>query len=235
MDIVGSSIHYFFETGSDEPVEVFIDENFDHLMYPSVFLRGFKNMNRIERHALQLCNGKILDIGAGAGCHSLYLQSKGFEVIALDRSKLCCSIMNLRGVKNIICSEILKLNTGKYDTILLLMNGLGIAGELQAVKTYLNHIKKLLSEKGKIFVDSTDIRYTLLLDKSKDEDMRYFGETEMLLKFQNKKEPLKWLYIDAVRLLKLSEECGLNCIILKSDSKHRFLAQISCGDHEAHP
>lgn len=234
MDIVGSSILDLNETGIDEPVEVFIDGKFDHLMYPSVFYRSFKNMNRIERHALQLCKGKILDIGAGAGCHSLYLQEKGLDVTALDMSKYCCRVMKSRGILKVTYSKILEHTTGKFDTILLLMNGLGIAGELDNAAVYLNHIKKLLSPNGEILIDSTDISYTLINDQVKN-NLPYFGETEMLLKFRNQEEPLKWLYIDEIQLIKLSAECGMKCVILKSDSKHRFLAQISFEDHEVHP
>lgn len=235
MDNLGKSIRAYFENKIDEPVEVYIDSHFDHLMYPSVFFRSFKNMNKLERLAIQLCRGKILDVGAGAGCHSLYLKSKGFDVTSIDKSELCCETMKLRGLKNIICSDLLSFDQGKYDTILLLMNGLGIAGELNNVTKYLNHLKTLLRKTGKILVDSTDIRYTLSEEIIDSDQQPYYGETHMTMRFKNKEEPLAWLYIDSQLLTELSEQSGLRCVILKSDSKHRFLAQISCANPEAHP
>ena len=76
-------------------------------MYPSVFFRKQKDMNDIELAALNSVQGKILDVGAGAGCHSLVLQLLGHEVTALESSKQSCEVMRQRGLKQVVQSDIM--------------------------------------------------------------------------------------------------------------------------------
>src|SRR5690554_6971619 len=47
--------------------------------------RSFDEMPEIEQKALKLARGKVLDVGCGAGSHTLYLQEKGLDVLAIDR------------------------------------------------------------------------------------------------------------------------------------------------------
>ncbi len=61
--------------------------------------RNYQDMPKLEQQALDLCQGKVLDIGCGAGSHSLYLQEKGFDVSAIDISKGAIEVCQLRGLK----------------------------------------------------------------------------------------------------------------------------------------
>lgn len=96
--------------------------------------RSEQEMPQLEKRALELVRGKVLDIGAGAGCHALALKEKGFEVKAIDVSPLSCEVMKARGIEDVECINLFDPQLqGKFDTILLLMNGTGIAGKLCAL------------------------------------------------------------------------------------------------------
>ena len=83
-------------------------------------------MPELEKHALQLVKGKVLDVGAGAGAHSLYLQDSGYDVTAMDISELSCEVMTERGIKNVICNDVWNCKVEQFDSILLMMNGIGL-------------------------------------------------------------------------------------------------------------
>src|SRR5690606_16554255 len=105
------------------------------LPLPYLF-RSFNEMPKLEQKALQMVKGKTLDVGCGAGSHSLYLQEKGFDIKAIDVSKGAVEVAKLRGVNQVELKDILN-ETEPFDTILLLMNGTGIFQELSQVSRYL--------------------------------------------------------------------------------------------------
>lgn len=148
----------------------------DHLF------RTFDNMPHLEQKALNMAYGKVLDIGAGAGCHALALQERGMDVKAIDISPLSCEVMKERGIKDVECVNLFcKQLQGKYDTLLLLMNGTGIAGKLSQLPALLNRLKELLSEEGQILIDSSDLKYIYENeDGSMDIDLnaQYYGEVD---------------------------------------------------------
>jgi len=182
----------------------------------------------MERIALQLCKGKILDAGAGAGSHSLCLQDNGLEVDALDISPGCIEVMAKREVKSIIHQNLFSLKEKKYTTILMLMNGLGICGTLDGCNLFLQFIKTILEEGGQVIADSTDLG--LLYDDAGKYDStpgRYFGETEFVMNYQSiTSDPFNWLYIDFRTLETLVDFNGLQCEQIMKDRSGKFLARI---------
>lgn len=190
--------------------------------------RSHSEMAEMERIALQLCKGKILDAGAGAGSHSLYLQDNDLEVDALDISPGCIEVMAKREVKSIIHQNLFSLTEKKYTTILMLMNGLGICGTLDGCNLFLQFIKTILEEGGQIIADSTDLG-SLYDDAGKSESTpdRYFGETEFVMKYQSiTSDPFNWLYLDFRTLETLVDFNGLQCEQIMKDTSGKFLARI---------
>ena len=115
----------------------------DVLPIPYLF-RSYKEMPKLEQKALDLAFGKVLDVGCGAGSHSLYLQNeKGLDVKAIDISVGAIEVCKKRGIKNVEVLDVLKEVT-QFDTILLLMNGTGVFQELNQVTKYLSHLISLL-------------------------------------------------------------------------------------------
>ena len=202
----------------------------DVLPLPYLF-RGFKDMPKLEQSALKLCKGSVLDVGCGAGSHSLYLQEKGIKVKAIDISKGAIEVSKKRGV---LKAEILNIldETETFDTILLLMNGTGIFQELSQVSKYLRHLKSLLKPKGQILIDSSDIKYMYEDEDGgfwMDTNANYYGELDYYLSYKGEKEiPMKWLYLDFEALKLACETIGLACELVCEGAHFDYLARLSC-------
>ena len=200
-DLMGRAIwdYFYQENPEDLQTETSISELDD--LPVSYLFRNYKEMNALEKKALDLSFGKVLDVGAGAGSHSLYLQNKrNLDVAALDISPKSIEICKARGVKNAVCEDFLKFSNDKFDTILLLMNGTGIFQSLKNLDQYLQKLKNLISENGQILIDSTDILY--MYDQDDDGGVLvpaigYYGELDYYIHYKGESElPMKWLYLD---------------------------------------
>ncbi len=194
--------------------------------------RDFDEMPLFEQKALQLANGKILDVGAGAGSHSLYLQEKNLNVKAIDISPKAIEACKLRGVKNAEAIHLLEMpSTEKFDTILILMNGTGIFQNLFLIGAYLEKLKELLNPNGQILIDGTDIIY--MFDDDDDGgkwipgDKNYYGEVDFIVHYKGMQdEAIEWLYLDFETLKNACEHHGLQCKrLLKEDDS--YLAKIT--------
>lgn len=200
-DLMGRAIwdYYYQENPEDLQTETSISE-LDNLPVSYLF-RDYQEMNALEKKALDLSFGKVLDVGSGAGSHSLYLQNeRKLEVTALDISPKSIEVCKARGVKNAICEDLLQFSEKNFDTVLLLMNGTGIFQSLEHIDQYLQKLKSLVAENGQILLDSTDILY--MYDQDEDGGVLvpakgYYGELDYYLHYKGESElPMKWLYLD---------------------------------------
>ena len=200
-DLMGRAIwdYYYQENPEDLQTETSISEMDD--LPVSYLFRDYQDMNALEKKALDLSFGKVLDVGSGAGSHSLYLQNeRKLEVTALDISPKSIEICKARGVKNAICEDLLQFSEKNFDTVLLLMNGTGIFQSLEHIDQYLQKLKSLVAENGQILLDSTDILY--MYDQDEDGGVLvpatgYYGELDYYLHYKGESElPMKWLYLD---------------------------------------
>ncbi len=230
-DPMGAAIRDYQIKGKASRLRV-LSSMFDEDEMPVAHLfRTFNQMPRLEQKALSMAKGRVLDIGAGAGCHALALQERGLEVKAIDISPLSCEVMKERGVKDAECVNLFNPQLqGKYDTLLLLMNGTGIAGKLNRLPMLLNRLKELLAEGGQILIDSSDLKYIYENeDGSMDIDLNapYYGEVDYQMQYKNVKgEPFDWLYTDPMLLASISKQCGLNCEIVEEGENYDFLARL---------
>ena len=187
-------------------------------------------MPKIEQTALQLAKGKILDVGCGAGSHSLYLQENGLEVTAIDISSNAIKACELRGIKMARVQNVLDLENEKFDTILLLMNGTGIFGSLNNTAVYLQKLKSLLAPNGQILIDSSDIIY--MFDEAEDGSKwipaeGYYGELSFSISYKNQTEdPFPWLYLDYNTLQNVAHANGLQCELLAEGAHFDYLAKL---------
>lgn len=200
-DLMGRAIwdYYYQENSEDLQTETSISELDD--LPVSYLFRDYQEMNALEKKALDLSFGKVLDVGSGAGSHSLYLQNeRKLEVTALDISPKSIEVCKARGVKNAICEDLLQFSEKNFDTVLLLMNGTGIFQSLEHIDQYLQKLKSLVAENGQILLDSTDILY--MYDQDEDGGVLvpatcYYGELDYYLHYKGESElPMKWLYLD---------------------------------------
>lgn len=230
-DPIGQAIQDFYKKGKNN--DLIINSNYteDERIPSSYFFRTEKEMPLTERTALKNCKGKILDIGAAAGCHSMLLQKKGYNVTALEISELAAEVLKSRGIQKVICNNIFSYEEDKFDTLLLLMNGTGIGGTLAGLKTLLEHLKNLLNEKGQILIDSSDIRYlfeeedgSVWVDVAND---KYVGEMEYEVTYKKLKTNFKWLFIDFDTLNTIAEEIGFQCSLVEKGEHYDFLARLT--------
>lgn len=189
------------------------------------FFRDADEMPDLEFFAITECKGKVLDIGAGAGSHALVLQDRGIDVTAIDISPLSVQVMMERGVKKAFEADIFTYHPGKFDTLLLLMNGVGLAGDLDGLRALLVHFKSLLNPAGQILFDSSDINY--LYEGNLPQD-KYYGEIAYQYQYkQLKTEWFKWLYIDEQTLVIIANEVGFDVDVLVEDEYDQYLVRLT--------
>lgn len=196
-------------------------------MFIEVFFRSKKELFDVEQKALEICRGKVLDIGAGAGSSTLELQNKMIEVDALEISELASRVMYLRGVKSIITGNIFDFAPSeKYDTLLLMMNTIGLVGELKSLGFLFLTLKKMLKPDGQILFDSSDIGY--LYDGNMPTE-KYYGEMDYRYEYDNQKgEWFKWLYVDFDTAKKVALAEGLNLLLaLMNKETGQYLAKAT--------
>ena len=196
----------------------------------TTLFRSFRDMPKLEQKALKMAKGRILDVGAGSGCHSLWLQDKGLDVTAIDISPYSIETMKERGVVNVVEQDFFTLEE-KYDTILMLMNGIGIVGGLDKLPDFFKHIDNILAEDGQLLCDSSDICYLYEDEDGIIElpcDGKYYGELEYTMCYDDIcGDSFPWLYIDINTLRNYAELHGFKMEIVRRGEHYDYLARIT--------
>ncbi len=187
--------------------------------------RTYQSMPKIEQTALDMAKGRTLDVGAASGCHSLVLQERGIDVTAIDISPLSVETMKERGVKSVREQDFFMLENKQYDTILMLMNGIGIVGTLARMPEFFRLLDKILAPGGQVLCDSSDISYVFEGDMP---DMDYYGEQSFQMQYRDTiGEPFPWLYIDADTLQQVAEASGYAAEVIAEGEHYDYLARIT--------
>jgi SAM-dependent methyltransferase len=201
-------------------------------MSVTYLFRRFSEMPKIEQKALQLAKGRVLDVGCGAGSHSLYLQNeKKLDVVSIDISPNAIEACKLQGLQDARAINVLDFEGEKFDTILLLMNGTGIFEKLSKISGYLQKLKSLLNEDGQILIDSSDIIY--MFDEDEDggkwiPSVGYYGEVTFTVSYKNEtEESFNWLYVDYNTLQNATHANGLGCELIVEGEHYDYLAKLT--------
>lgn len=225
MDPMGRAIADYFKTRKADRLRVF-SPMFEEDEFPlRTLFRTYKSMPGIEQKALDMAKGRTLDVGAASGCHSLVIQKKGIDVTAIDISPLSVETMKQRGVKNVREQDFFTLEGQQYDTILMLMNGIGIVGTLDRMPEFFKLLDKILAPGGQVLCDSSDISYVFEGDMP---DMDYYGEQSFQMQYKDTiGESFPWLYIDADTLKQVAEENGYAAEVIAEGEHYDYLARIT--------
>ena len=231
-DILGTALLDYQNGNYTEDITTYSSlQEEDVLPLPYMF-RSFKDMPELEQKGLQLCKGKVLDVGCGAGSHSLYLQEKGTFVTGLDVSKGAIEVSKLRGLKNTAHSELLDYEGELFDTILILMNGVGLAGTLDRLEPFFSKLKTLLKEDGQILLDSSDIIYMFEDDEDGGywipDNVNYYGEVSFEMEYKKEKSvSFPWLYVDYNTLQRAANYSNLTCELVMEGEHYDYLARLT--------
>jgi len=228
-DPIGKAIKEFALDRRPNDIIVSSDICEDDIIPLEVLFRTFEDMPEIEKIALQRASGKVLDVGAGAGIHATYLSDMGQDVTCIDISEGAVDYLKRIELKA-YQSDFFAFNEGTYDSILMLMNGIGIAGTLANLEKTLEHAKSLLNAGGKILCDSSDVRYIY-----EDEDgsmwvnlnTDYYGNFRFQMKYKKEKGPwFDWLYVDFDSLFQAAKNVGLKAVRVTEIDDH-YLAELT--------
>ncbi len=231
-DPMGYAVSEYYRKPASINIRVFSSQFDEDVIPVSHLFRSYPEMSPLEKRAIDLATGSILDIGAGAGCHALALQEQKKEVTAIDISPLLVETMKERGVRR---TKLLNFfDPGfqeQYDTILMLMNGAGIIGKTENMPLFFNRIKQLLTPGGSLYLDSSDLRYLYEEeDGSFEIDLAagYYGEVDFQMQYKTVKgASFDWLYIDFQTLGYYASRYGFRTELIEEGEHYDYLARIT--------
>jgi SAM-dependent methyltransferase len=233
MTPYGLALLDFFNGDSSAKVVAQREDGLRSDLPTSVFFRAPTEFSPLEQTALALCRGEVLDVGAGAGCHSLAIQDRGMKVWAIDISSQGVEIMSKRGVKRVQRADVFKFQAGPFDTLLLLMHGLGMVANLPGLDRFLHHAHNLVKPDGQILCDSLDVRVTtepihLAYQDANRQAGCYFGEIRMQFEYKGQLGPFfSWLHVDAETLAEHAKKTRWACRIVRREGNGDYLAQLT--------
>lgn len=236
MEPYGQALRDCFAGDTAAAVMVRRDDGYVDDLPLTIFFRRESDFSLIERTTIDRCRGYVLDIGAGAGCHSLALQDRGMRVQAIDICRDAVTVMRQRGVREVRQIDVFDLDAGGFDTLLLLMHGIGVVEDLAGLDRFLQHARHLITVDGRIVVDSLDVRYTdepqhRAYQQAKQQAGFYRGEVRMQFEYRGAIGPFfGWLHIDPETLGNHAAAMGWHCEILHREADGDYLAQLTLTD-----
>jgi len=226
MDVFGEALKDQFSKPPSETLWVHNSYDEPEEMPVDIYFREESEMPDLELKALELCKGKVLDVGAGVGSHALVLQRRGFDVTGMDISASAVQIMKQRGLKKAFEGNILKYKDEQFDTLLFMMNGIGLTGTIGGLTSFLKDVKSLLNLGGQLIFDSSDLAY--LYQEVAFPIQGYYGEVSFRYEYKSVKGSwFKWIYVDQKTLKSLAEKQGWIVEIVFEDDQDQYLARLS--------
>ena len=229
-DPMGAAIYDYFHNGCASTLVVHSSMFDDDEIPVETLFRSFDDMPYVEQRALEMAYGHILDVGAASGCHSLALAQMGKTSVAVDISPLSVSVMKERGVEARQVNFYDETFADKFDTVLMLMNGTGIIGNLDNIPIFFERLRQLLKPGGVVLIDSSDLRYlfeeedgSLMIDLADE----YYGQLDYQIEYNGVVgEPFDWLYLDFETLAFYAEENGFQANLVAEGNHYDYLAAL---------
>jgi SAM-dependent methyltransferase len=228
-DPIGKAIHDYSTTRTPSEILVHSDICEDDIIPTEILFRTDDELPKLEAEAIRRCRGEILDVGAGAGAHATILQDLGNKVECIDISPGAVEFMKAAGL-NAREKDFFDLEGESYDTVLMLMNGLGLSGTLANLENTLTKAKSLLKEGGRILCDSSDVKFIYTDDDGSlwmDLNSDYYGNFRFQMSFKNELGPwFDWLYVDFDSLFNAAKNVGLQARKVMTQEDH-YLAELT--------
>lgn len=186
----------------------------------------------LEISAMEQCNGHILDVGSAAGRHSLELIRRGFKVTSLDIAPEMEVIMKDRGLSDILIADVMQFSGQRFDTLLMLMNGIGMVETLKGLEQFLNHAHQLIVPGGQIVCDSIDVsvgndsQHKAYTENNLSQG-RPAGQQAFTMEYDGGDSTrFDWLHIDFPSLSQICQCTGWEANLIESESDGHYLCKI---------
>ena len=228
-DPIGQAILDYSKSKKPADILVHSDLCDDDIIPIEVLFRTYQEMPQLEKEALTICKGKILDVGSGAGVHASWLVSKGFQTDLLEPSLGAFEFLKAKKF-NVYRQHFQDFDTEvKYDTILMLMNGIGIAGTFSNLIPFFKKVKSLLNPGGQLIFDSSDVSYLYEDEDGSilyDLNSAYYGNFKFSMEYKSEVgEWFDWLYVDYDSVHAIAKELGAKSEKIIEIDNH-YLARI---------
>ena len=182
----------------------------------SWYFTPYREFLPIEKKALKLARGRVLDVGCGAGRHSLYLQQRGLRVTALDISLSIAELALVRGVRDVRIGDAcqpLPFREGEFETVILFGNNLGVAGTPARLVRMLREFHRITSRRGRIIATTIMPSTTKPIHRHYSqrnlERGRAIGQVRMrLVRGNHKGGWMEWLLLAPTDLMQLAAKAG---------------------------
>jgi SAM-dependent methyltransferase len=229
----GLALLDYFQGNASAELIIRRDDGVDAALSVRHFFRAPDEFSAIDHRALSLSKGRVLDVGAGSGLHSLALQSRGFPVTAIDVSRHAVEIMSQRGVEDVHCADVFDFAGGPFDTLLMMGHGIGVVENIAGLDRFLQHARSLVAEGGQIVADSVDVQQTddpahLAYHEANRKAGRYVGEIRLQLEHQGRVgPPCGWLHVDAGTLGEHAKRAGWGIQVIVEEPSGEYLARLA--------
>ncbi len=227
-DLFGKALYDYHFDRQPQDMITYTNITEEEVLPVKYLFRQYKEMPETEKIALKIAMGKVLDVGAGSGTHSIYLQNKGLDVTALDYSPHATKVLKDRKIKKVINADFFSFQpTEKYDTVLFLMNGIGIVEKAIYTDRLFIRLKKLLSDKGFALIHSADLKYLFQTEGGYLLPQEgYYGDVRFTIKYKDEEESFDWTYIDEDTLSLFARQNGFNSKKIAESEYGDFLLKI---------
>ena len=231
MRPLGLAIKDFYAGDNTAEVKLYRDDGTVNNLAISAFFRGATDF-QLDKIALDNCRGRILDVGAGVGIHSLYLQKNGLSVWAMDVSPEACQVMRQRGIKKVKCASFADFQAEPFDTLLILGRSICMVETLDGLHDFLVDARRLVENGGQILLNSLDVTRTkdpqnIAYHQANKQAGRYFGEIRVHLEYKETKGPaVGMLHVDQATLSRYAADAGWTFDVLLQEQDGNYLAVL---------
>jgi len=232
MTPYGRALLNHHRTAIDSKFVLRRDDGFEAVISTATFFDD-THFSELEQRALDLCRGKVLDIGAGAGRHALELQRRGLEVCAVDILPEAVFVMRERGVREALPHDVMTIENRTFDTLLMLMNGIGMVGTPSELDRFLAHAGHLINEGGCLLCDSIDVSKTadpihVRYREKNVRKKRYPGQQFYTASYENETSTLfPWLHLDFATLEAHARNHHWTAELVLSEGDGHYLAKLT--------
>jgi SAM-dependent methyltransferase len=195
-----------------------------------------KNWPVWQKRAIKFAKGRVLDVGAGAGRVSLYLQKRGCAVTAIDNSRLAIQVCRKRGVKDarvISIRDVGKLSLNTFDTVVMFGNNFGLFGSRFGAKRLLKTLHARTTPNAVIIAESNDPYRTsdpahLAYQKRNRKSGRMSGQLRIRIRFRESiGDWFDYLLVSKKEMKEILEGTGWRVAKYFNSGKSTYVAAIA--------